>query len=1303
MFFINLSFLVFTRWAKTDIFVRNKLEHYLAEQLKAEVSIGNFTFNDKQLNVSDFSIKKQNGQYKIYIKQIYVEYHLLKLLFSRFKNLSEIRHIRLYEPEIEFTVLPSGNEVKKGFEFPDFEHLFRDLTIYNGKFYIHFESKHVKYEEYFENISVTMQNKKKTSLKLSAKNIHSGVITFEADIQNKTIEKAYLEWFDYQPAEMYFSFFNSFRTTLNLRAFINQNQLSYQGNIIHTKIDVMDNPVVSPLIRFEGDEKKLFVSSEEIYFNQNLLFGSVSLTNFLTEKGTISGDLYSKHVNLNKFYDKIEGIGSADVKIRGNLKNPEISGQVHCSELNVENQKIRSIDASVKLKPNSIQIKMLTAYWHDHKFYGSGAYHFNKTLDFNLRTDNFQWYLNDFIANGSAQAKISYKNGFTIKLHADDVHFEHPKFSLQNLQLTADLEKKNYQVEVFHPAKQIHFLGKGNLDDASYQAKLELKKFNLDSFLSTYSFPSISGFIECESDKNVFEASSSLRLYDKAFGKLDGRISLDLKRDFINDTSQLEIETHNMKFNYEDFHFMLSARGSADSLHTTDCRINKEIDVSGWLRIKPDFDYGVKLSGQKIQVTDCLKYVVNDSRKFSGRTTFIIEYDSHKDKNLVGVVQIDKFRHGEMNELQANLQFYGTRSFIAIPQFSIFSKDLQLIGLQGDVILEPDLSIKAVGKINEVELNSVFPAGNVKGLINGDFLYVHHNHDFVADLDIQAKNLNIFGIQADSLELICSQKKNRLEIVNFLAERKKQYKLQAFGALGYTFWNSKTYLDTNLVNLQFEGDLLHILANYFNGIQYAKSKSSIALEIGIVENGLSIREGTFLLSNAELKVKNQMELVDRIQIDWEIKNNFLQIKESRFRMGEGFFYITNKIDNDEEDFVLGMLNLGKFYARTDERGILLHIPGYMPFNSVVKAEISGRYGNHFKIIGPFDNLKLVGDVHVSHGGIMYPPDLDNILKLFGKITEERKKNETITTYPFTLDIMFHVKDNIRYVTYPANIMVAPGNYLHLQYYDDSFHVENATFTSKEGLVNMFGTNLNVEQIDVQINPYFKGVHINGLLYKRALDGTIITMEVFHNPMEKQSSFLQFRLYSDNPNDGTLDVLAKLRYNRSLDEISDAEKKTLIQDEVVQLAGLGLESAILDPLIYPLENQIRRLFRLDMFHVQTGIIKNFFNRYYFEREEEKNFLLKEELDNITEFGSEMFLNNLTITIGKYLSQKLFLMYETKFEKPTDVAITSKLGINHSFTLRYDLPKRYKVAYRYKIFPFDERDSHEIALERAFRFW
>jgi len=168
----------------------------------------------------------------------------------------------------------------------------------------------------------------------------------------------------------------------------------------------------------------------------------------------------------------------------------------------------------------------------------------------------------------------------------------------------------------------------------------------------------------------------------------------------------------------------------------------------------------------------------------------------------------------------------------------------------------------------------------------------------------------------------------------------------------------------------------------------------------------------------------------------------------------------------------------------------------------------------------------------------------------------------------------------------------------------------------------------------------------------------------------------------------------------MDEISPAQKKTLLQDEVIQIAGFGLESAVLDPLISPIENTLRQILRMDYFHLQTDLIQNLFASYSSESSSE--FTVSEEQSQVDKFTSEMFLNNLSLNAGKYVTRKLFFDYKLRLEREDNVISKNYLGVYQDFGMRYDLPFKLKVSYKYMILPFDEKNEHQIMLERSFKF-
>ena len=134
---------------KVDEIVRKRLSAYLAEKLKADVSIEHLSFNDKQLNISNLIIIDSVGTYRFSIKQIYVEYNLLKLLFSKFKNLHAVKNIKIYEPDISLEIFLNDEKVpdkeKKNFEIPELKDFFKKLDVNEGKFSLDYANDVLKF------------------------------------------------------------------------------------------------------------------------------------------------------------------------------------------------------------------------------------------------------------------------------------------------------------------------------------------------------------------------------------------------------------------------------------------------------------------------------------------------------------------------------------------------------------------------------------------------------------------------------------------------------------------------------------------------------------------------------------------------------------------------------------------------------------------------------------------------------------------------------------------------------------------------------------------------------------------------------------------------------------------------------------------------------------------------------------------------------------------------------------------------------------------------------------------------------
>jgi len=73
------------------------------------------------------------------------------------------------------------------------------------------------------------------------------------------------------------------------------------------------------------------------------------------------------------------------------------------------------------------------------------------------------------------------------------------------------------------------------------------------------------------------------------------------------------------------------------------------------------------------------------------------------------------------------------------------------------------------------------------------------------------------------------------------------------------------------------------------------------------------------------------------------------------------------------------------------------------------------------------------------------------------------------------------------------------------------------------------------------------------------------------------------------------------------------------------------------------------------------------------------------------------------MSKYLGRRLFLDYELELQEATDLQKRTRLMVSHGTSIRALLPKKLRLSYTFKYTPIDKELSHEIFLQRSFRFW
>jgi hypothetical protein len=172
----------------------------------------------------------------------------------------------------------------------------------------------------------------------------------------------------------------------------------------------------------------------------------------------------------------------------------------------------------------------------------------------------------------------------------------------------------------------------------------------------------------------------------------------------------------------------------------------------------------------------------------------------------------------------------------------------------------------------------------------------------------------------------------------------------------------------------------------------------------------------------------------------------------------------------------------------------------------------------------------------------------------------------------------------------------------------------------------------------------------------------------------------------------------------MDELPENDKDKLLQDEALGLIGGNLNSTVLTPFFYPVENWIRRTLKLDGFSINAGFIQNIFSEYSSNPSGLADMAdLSNLSSDITQFSSSILLNNLSVSLSKYVGYRMFVDYEFGLQEATDLQQKTRILVSHDTSLRLVLPRQYRLGYTLNYRPEEQELTHELMLQKSWRFW
>ena len=180
--------------------------------------------------------------------------------------------------------------------------------------------------------------------------------------------------------------------------------------------------------------------------------------------------------------------------------------------------------------------------------------------------------------------------------------------------------------------------------------------------------------------------------------------------------------------------------------------------------------------------------------------------------------------------------------------------------------------------------------------------------------------------------------------------------------------------------------------------------------------------------------------------------------------------------------------------------------------------------------------------------------------------------------------------------------------------------------------------------------------------------------------------VRFRLSSDNPNivgSNEIQVLASLGY--SVQSFPDKAKDVI---------GISTDNLIFRPLFRPVERKLEQTLGLDVIRFRSSFAKNII------------FLNSNAYSKIdTRHRRYLLFRSTQLTVGKYLSKNVFLLYSGQLEVGLDpIYQRDGLGLRHSLDLEYRIYPNLllELQYNYDRLLLTERDDKRIQIRHFFEF-
>jgi len=1320
---------------------REMLAMQLGTILKGKVVIGELKISDRQLLAEKLSYCTADSSLQVQVERLRVGYNLTRFLFSGFKLSRLIQDADIYRPIVryDYRYKPSVPKPRKPLILPDFAGYFKSLRIREGAVYtgLSFPLKIVSQGDLYiaedlQKINLEVVNKRVTTLSLSAESARGGLLKAQGTLNRGRIASLEVEVNRMHPKYIVHPDLKSIDSEITLVASLGQDSLGAdlhyeaKAQLWATKgVFARDYPVSIPFLAVETDGKSLSAKISRSTVGSSYVSGEVDISDF-GPKLRFNAAKAEAGLDLAMVNKDLLGFVNVDLRGGGSVKEPTATAQLSASQVSYKQYTLKEIALSAEYVEGMLNFELPGLLYQNQRIDLAGSFDPVKmAAEGKITTLPLQTEGQPCLVKADMDMQLSLPDKLpmlNLKIIELDLQAENASINgiRGELKLVPGLGGEKYLVDADLKSTdgfQLQVLGdvlsRDLVLDAQfnslYPARLyrhpQLTKFD----------PELSGQIKAVMNNDRIDTHSRLELTLHDFlpfrSVLDAVGSYDLKQQ----EAALHLKTEAGELNEQPLQLSLAASLRDKQLNIMGLRINDLLSLSGRYNLQNYKDLDFSLALWNLNQRDIVRFYPQldiSIPDFEGLTLFA-DYNSRGDGLLDAELNLNQIDLLAVTPIGLNIAVSGPIDNLKI-NGQIDNEAQKILEMDGLLSLADKIELRLDANLDKLAIEKVLIDSPLRGTVSGragvEFRdLMNASQDFDISSDLRAQNLQIQDLTINTAILKAIQKPNLLQVDSLFVFSDRLFELSGSGAIDYNAVNNAFFDGINRLNLRVEGQLFPWLKNLTPLIQEAKGNSSLSCSVGVLEDQFLVSAGKLDISDGFLRIKDQTEPLTNIAVRGSFDKNRIIIERGQVQMGQGKLVFNNIFEADNSDhLMLGFLDLGILRLLIEEPGILANVPLFTPPKTLTNIVLKGKNSRYAMVKGPFDQMKISAEVILSNASALFPPNTDNLLKLANSVREatfKRSDSET-APLPFTLDVLITLGENVSYVTYPAKLSIEPGGFLHLMYDGLAFSVPEAFFSSERGTIDIFGTVFQVDKVDINMVESQDLLSVDGVFYKRAPDGTLVSLKAITLPDPTKSFMdrLQFSLTSDNPEDRTISqILARLRYSGSTDP-NQQEQNGALQDEALSLISGNLDASLFTPILSPVETYVRRKLKLDNFSINAGFLQNLYTQYSNDPSQLANYTdMKQLSSDIAQFSSSILLDNLSISVSKYLGRRMFLDYQLELQEATDLQKRTRIMVSHETALRLMLPRQFRLGYTFQYTPQDKKSSHELMLQRSFRFW